>query len=148
MSKAITYDRATDTLTINLRESEGELTPYRAGTFTVILGDRIDDVVAIRIGKASKFLARAAAEGLPLPTEEGREEQYPAGEWHNADSSMISAYRYLEDEQILEVMFNRTGLYRYFDVPRDTFEGLHAADSKGRYMRASVINMYHYVKGR
>jgi hypothetical protein len=29
--------------------------------------------------------------------------------WEDADSSMISAFRYDPDEQTLEVLFNRTG---------------------------------------
>jgi len=48
----------------------------------------------------------------------------------------------------MEVVFNSGGVYRYFDVPKDIYEGLLAAESKGRYMRANVIDVYPYGKGQ
>jgi hypothetical protein len=64
------------------------------------------------------------------------------------ESSMISAVGYDEESQTLEVVFNTGGVYRYFDVPKDVYEGLLAAESKGRYMRANIIDVYPYTKGR
>ena len=64
------------------------------------------------------------------------------------ESSMIYAVGYDEESQTMEVAFNSGGVYRYFDVPKDIYEGLLAAESKGRYMRANVIDMYPYAKGR
>ena len=66
--------------------------------------------------------------------------------WHDADSSMISAYGYDAKKQVLAVAFNRSGVYRYQGVPRDVFEGLHEASSKGRYMRSMIIDYYPYTK--
>jgi quercetin dioxygenase-like cupin family protein len=37
--------------------------------------------------------------------------------WEDVDSSMISAFKYNPASKELDVMFNRTGMYRYFDVP-------------------------------
>jgi hypothetical protein len=71
--------------------------------------------------------------------------QKPA--WEDADSSMISAFRYDPEEQTLEVLFNRTGRYTYYDVPADVVEGLREASSKGSYMRSMIIDMYAYDKG-
>jgi len=61
---------------------------------------------------------------------------------------MISAFRYIEAEVVLEVMFHSTGLYRYYGVPRSVFEGLRDAPSKGSYMLACVIDVYPYEKKR
>ena len=58
------------------------------------------------------------------------------------DSSMIYAVGYDEEAQILEVVFKRTGVYRYRDVPKKVYEGLLKSDSKGSYMRDMIIDMY------
>jgi hypothetical protein len=71
--------------------------------------------------------------------------QKPA--WEDADSSMISAFRYDPGEETLEVLFNRTGRYTYYDVPADVVEGLREASSKGSYMRSEIIGTYSYDKG-
>lgn len=58
------------------------------------------------------------------------------------ESSMIYAVGYDPDTQTLEVVFNRTGVYRYYDVPPEEYEELMAAESKGRYMLDCIINVY------
>jgi TFIIF-interacting CTD phosphatase-like protein len=58
------------------------------------------------------------------------------------DSSMIYAFGYDEEQQVLEVVFKRNGVYRYRDVPKKVYEGLLKASSKGSYMRDLVIDMY------
>jgi hypothetical protein len=58
------------------------------------------------------------------------------------DSSMIYAFGYDEEQQVLEVVFKRSGTYRYRDVPKAVYEGLLSADSKGGYMRDRIIDMY------
>ncbi|HEU5102705.1 MAG TPA: KTSC domain-containing protein [Roseiflexaceae bacterium] len=58
------------------------------------------------------------------------------------DSSMIYALGYDEEQQVLEVVFKRKGVYRYRDVPKHVYEGLLKASSKGGYMRDTIIDMY------
>ena len=58
------------------------------------------------------------------------------------DSSMIYAFGYDEQQQILEVVFKRTGVYRYHNVPKEVYQQLLDADSKGSYMRDLIIDMY------
>jgi len=58
------------------------------------------------------------------------------------DSSMIYAVGYDEETQTLEVVFKRTGVYRYHNVPKDAYEQLMESDSKGSYMRDMIIDMY------
>ena len=58
------------------------------------------------------------------------------------DSSMIYAFGYDEQQQVLEVVFKRTGVYRYLNVPKEVYQQLLDADSKGSYMRDLIIDMY------
>ena len=68
--------------------------------------------------------------------------------WEDVDSSMIVAFKYDETTKTLSVMFHKTGIYHYSNVPLEEVEGLREADSKGRYMRSSIIDCYPYTKGR
>lgn len=68
--------------------------------------------------------------------------------WEDVDSSMISAFKYDPEAQTLDVIFHRTGQYRYFDVPLDVVQGLREASSKGSYMRYAIIDMYSHEKKR
>jgi hypothetical protein len=58
------------------------------------------------------------------------------------DSSMIYAFGYDEQQQVLEVVFKRTGVYRYRNVPKQVYQQLLKAESKGSYMRDLIIDMY------
>lgn len=62
------------------------------------------------------------------------------------ESSMIHAVGYDAETQTLEVIFNSGGIYHYEDVPLEEYEGLLDADSKGRYMRAHIIDVYPYYR--
>jgi len=58
------------------------------------------------------------------------------------DSSMIYAFGYDEQQQVLEVVFKRNGVYRYRNVPKEVYQQLLDSDSKGSYMRDLIIDMY------
>ena len=60
------------------------------------------------------------------------------------ESSMIQAVGYDPESAELEVEFHTGQTYRYAGVPRAVYEGLLAAESKGRYMHAHVIDAYPY----
>ena len=62
------------------------------------------------------------------------------------ESSMIHAVGYDAETQTLEVVFNSGGIYHYEDVPPEEYEGLMDAESKGRYMRANIIDVYPYYQ--
>jgi hypothetical protein len=63
-------------------------------------------------------------------------------------SSMLYAIGYHAGSQTLEVVFNSGGIYRYYDVPPHVYQGLAAADSKGRYMWDHVFDTYTYERLR
>jgi hypothetical protein len=58
-------------------------------------------------------------------------------------SQMIYAAGYDVEREALEVVYF-SGVYRYTGVPREVYEGLLAAESKGRYMHAHVLRRYPY----
>ncbi len=63
------------------------------------------------------------------------------------DSSMLDLVGYDETTRILEVRFLKNGSrYRYLNVPKETYERLLSASSKGRYMREFVFDRYAYEK--
>ena len=64
------------------------------------------------------------------------------------ESSMIQAVGYDPDRKELEVVFNSGNVYRYTQVPKEEYEGLLKADSKGRYMRGNIIDCYSYYAVR
>jgi hypothetical protein len=66
------------------------------------------------------------------------------------DSSMIHAVGYDAATEELEVVFTSGKIYRYTNVPQHVYAELLAADSKGSYMRASIIGVYpdYRVSGR
>jgi hypothetical protein len=63
------------------------------------------------------------------------------------ESSMISAVAYDDADRSLIVIFNTGQTYVYSDVPRETYDGLLAADSKGSYMKDHIIDFYPYRRG-
>ena len=62
------------------------------------------------------------------------------------DSSNLASVGYDPAKQILEIEFNHGGIYQYFDVPLDEYDGLMAADSHGSYFYHNIRDVYDYVK--
>jgi hypothetical protein len=62
----------------------------------------------------------------------------------SVESSMIHAVGYDSKTRVLEVVFNSGQTYCYEEVPPKVYKEPLAAESKGRYMRAEIIDMYPY----
>lgn len=62
------------------------------------------------------------------------------------ESSMIHAVGYDAKTRTLEVVFNSGGTYIYDEVPPKVYKELMAAESKGRYMKNEIIDVYPYGK--
>ena len=58
------------------------------------------------------------------------------------NSSVLAQVQFLEDSNILEVVFHNDRAYRYFMVPRRVYEELIEADSIGRYFSLNVKDCY------
>ncbi|MGH2543907.1 MAG: KTSC domain-containing protein [Ardenticatenaceae bacterium] len=107
--------------------------------------DEEDELVSLVISHAAYFIERALAAGISIkeaPAVTVRKGMV----WYDADSSMIGAFGYDEEHEVLDLAFHTTGVYRYFGVPHDIFKGLCEAPSKGRYLRDTIIRMYPSVK--
>ena len=63
------------------------------------------------------------------------------------ESSMISAVAYDDAARDLLVIFNTGQTYVYGNVPREVYDNLLKADSKGSYMKDFVIDMFPYRRG-
>lgn len=59
-------------------------------------------------------------------------------------SSSIASVGYDDEASTLELAFHSGGVYRYADVPRDVYEGMLAADSKGRYFHERIRGRFDY----
>ena len=62
------------------------------------------------------------------------------------DSSNVEAIGYDDDTQELHVQFLSGGNYIYHGVPRETFDGLMNASSKGSFLNREVKNVYQFTK--
>lgn len=143
----IQYDKKTDVLTISFASKRYECFDLDAEDFTVTI-DETNELIEITIDNASQFIGQAIAAGVKVEHLPTKPQKKSGMVWYDVESSMISAFGYDESEKVLEVAFNRTGVYRYYDVPVDIFEGLRDASSKGSYMRSMIIDMYPYEKKR
>ena len=57
------------------------------------------------------------------------------------ESSSIASAGYSPEASTLEIEFRNGRLYQYFAVPKDVFDGLLVAESKGTFLN-------HYIRGR
>jgi hypothetical protein len=62
-------------------------------------------------------------------------------------SSLLRSVGYDPDQQLLEVELQDGKIYRYTDVPEQTYQGLMNADSLGRYFNYNIRD-FHYDRVR
>lgn len=67
---------------------------------------------------------------------------FPLHGQYAADSSAMQSYGYSSINDFLDIQFTSGAVYRYFDVPGGTFDGLHGASSQGGYFNEAVRNAY------
>ena len=63
-------------------------------------------------------------------------------------SSNIRSVGYDPGLATLEVEFNSGSVYEYLNVPKDEYEGLMSASSKGRYFNINIKGAYEDVRIR
>jgi YD repeat-containing protein len=59
-------------------------------------------------------------------------------------SSNLVSVGYDAAGQLLEVEFLTGKTYRYHQVPRDVYQGLMSAPSKGEYLHDNILNRYEF----
>ena len=68
----------------------------------------------------------------------------PSIERKPISSSDLASVGYDERMRVLEIEFRSGGIYRYLDVPREVFDALLAAESKGRFFAARIRNQFRF----
>ena len=63
-------------------------------------------------------------------------------------SSDLSSVGYDERRQLLEIEFRSGGIYRYLEVPKETFSGLMDSESKGRYFATHIRDRFRHERLR
>jgi KTSC domain len=61
-------------------------------------------------------------------------------------SSNLASVGYDPITQTLEIEFHNGGVYQYFGVPTEVYEGLVSAGSKGGYHAAYIRDSYSYSR--
>lgn len=61
-------------------------------------------------------------------------------------SSNLESVGYDPSTETLRIKFLKSGLYEYYNVPQDIYDGLMAASSKGKYFHNNIKDKYPYTK--
>lgn len=64
----------------------------------------------------------------------------------DVDSSMINKVGYDSESETLQIEYNSTALYQYFDVPKSVFDDLFSKESIGKYAHKNIRFNYEFVK--
>lgn len=64
----------------------------------------------------------------------------------SVNSSNIASIGYDQASSTLEVEFFKGGVYQYFDVPKNVFQGMITANSHGEYLAQNIKGHYRYSK--
>ena len=62
-------------------------------------------------------------------------------------SSNIASYGYDRETRRLAIIFHKSGLYTYFDVPEEIFNDFRISSDKGKYHARCIKGKYPYKKG-
>lgn len=60
------------------------------------------------------------------------------------ESDVIHAVGYDDETSVLEIIFNSGAIYHYRNVPRQVFEELMEAESKGSYFQNNIRDEFEY----
>lgn len=61
-------------------------------------------------------------------------------------STNVLSIGYDTQSQTLEVEFQKSGIYQYYNVPQHMYENLMSSSSKGQFMNAYIIKGYPYSR--
>ena len=66
--------------------------------------------------------------------------------WIDVSSSNLSRVRYEDRTNTLEIEFQGGRVYQYFDVPKQIYESLLKAESKGSFFHEQIRGHYRYAR--
>lgn len=61
-------------------------------------------------------------------------------------SSNLAEIGYDDTTRTLEVLYRNNSLYQYFDVPKQEYDALKNAASKGQYLSTNIKGRYRYAR--
>ena len=64
----------------------------------------------------------------------------------SVESSNLRSVGYDESTETLEIEFSHGGVYQYFGVPKEVYEGLMSASSHGKYHAKYIKKRYSYQR--
>jgi hypothetical protein len=64
----------------------------------------------------------------------------------SVQSSNIASIGYDEKSETLEIQFLNGGVYQYFDIPKNVYDGIMRADSHGQYLAQFIKGKYRFSK--
>jgi len=67
-------------------------------------------------------------------------------ERQEVNSSNIASIGYDPETSVLEIEFRGSGIYEYYDIPRDVHEKFARAPSHGRYFDQYIKDLYKFSK--
>jgi hypothetical protein len=67
-------------------------------------------------------------------------------QWHPLESKMLTAAAFDAERRMLYLRFTSGDVYRYSEVPGDSFDELLRAESKGRYFLAAIRDQFRYER--
>lgn len=62
------------------------------------------------------------------------------------DSTNLKSVGYDKASKTLEIEFQNGGVYEYYEVPKEEFDDLMSANSKGSYFMSNIRPFYSYGK--
>lgn len=75
-----------------------------------------------------------------------KDEEKPRFEQDDVTSTHLSKVRYDNRSKMLTVWFSDSSIYEYANVPRNIYDNLLAAPSKGKYFNKNIRLSYKYSK--
>jgi len=88
---------------------------------------------------------------LPTPIRESAPssaDYRPLADGAAVPSRLLAAMAYDQDQTVLQLEFRDRAVYQYFQVPRQTYQDLLRADSKGAYFNRHIRNVFHCARLR
>lgn len=88
---------------------------------------------------------------LPTPIRESAPssaDSQPLSDGVAVESRLLAGMAYHQDQTILQLEFRDGAVYQYFKVPRQTYQDLLQAESKGAYFNRHIRNFFRCARLR
>ncbi|GAA5193613.1 KTSC domain-containing protein [Ferrimonas gelatinilytica] len=131
----------TDLVMLGVRATVGALPPTYSASFNFDdwSGHGFYDSYLAQPGQSEAIAHRITEIALNMTP-------WPMHDQTAVSSSALDSFGYSEISQILDVEFTSGSIYRYYAVPKSVVDGLHLAESKGRYFYYNIRTDFEYER--